>query len=318
MAEPARVIGFPAKPDLQAAIAEWQDWLEHEKRASAHTLAAYRRDLTQFLEFLSDHLGGLPALRDLRALRTADFRAWLAARTADGLSRTSLARGLSVVRGFFRWLARRGLLENAALAALRTPKVPRSVPKALAADEALETLELAKDLARAPWTGKRDAAVLALLYGCGLRIGEALSLTRAEAPRPGQDELRVTGKGKKQRAVPLLPSVVEAVQDYLAACPFALRPEDPLFVGARGKALGARRVQETVADLRAALGLPASATPHALRHSFATHLLAGGGDLRAIQELLGHASLSTTQRYTEVDIAGLLSVYDRAHPRARK
>ena len=318
MAEPARVIGFPAKADLQAAILEWQDWLEHEKRASAHTLSAYRRDLTQFLEFLSGHLGGLPGLKDLRSLRTADFRAWLAARASDGLSRTSVARSLSVVRGFFRWLARRGLVENAALTTLRTPKVPRSVPKALAADEAIETLELAKDLAAKPWTGKRDAAILALLYGCGLRIGEALSLTRAEAPRPGQEELRVTGKGNKERAVPLLPGVIEAVQDYLAACPFALEPADPLFVGARGKALGARRVQETVAALRAALGLPATATPHALRHSFATHLLAGGADLRAIQELLGHASLSTTQRYTEVDIAGLLSVYDRAHPRARK
>ena len=312
------MIGFPAKADLQAALAEWQDWLAHEKRASAHTLSAYRRDLTQFLEFLSGHLGGLPGLKDLRDLRTADFRAWLAARASAGLSRTSVARGLSVVRGFFRWLARRGLVENAALTTLRTPRVPRAVPKALAADEAIETLELARDLAPKPWTGKRDAAVLVLLYGCGLRIGEALSLTRAEAPRPGQEELRVTGKGNKERAVPLLPGVVEAVQDYLAACPFALRPEDPLFVGARGKALGARRVQQTVAELRAALGLPASATPHALRHSFATHLLAGGADLRAIQELLGHASLSTTQRYTEVDIAGLLSVYERAHPRARK
>lgn len=318
MAEPARVIGFPARPDLQAAIAEWQAWLEHEKRASAHTLSAYRRDLTQFLHFLSGHLGGLPALKDLRTLRTADFRAWLAARAAGGASRTSSARGLSVVRGFFRWLARRGLAENAALTNLRTPKVPRAVPKAVGADEALEILDLAEAMARAPWIGKRDMAVLMLLYGCGLRIGEALSLTRAEAPHPGQETLRVTGKGNKQRSVPLLPAVIEAVQAYLAACPFELQPQGPLFVGARGKALGARRIQARVAELRTALGLPATATPHALRHSFATHLLAGGGDLRAIQELLGHASLSTTQRYTEVDIAGLLSVYDRAHPRARR
>ena len=312
------MIGFPAKADLQAAVAEWHGWLEHEKRASAHTRAAYRRDLLQFLAFLSGHLGGRAGLKELRRLRTADFRAWLAARSAQGLSRTSLARALSVVRGFFRWLARRGLVENAALSGLRTPKVPRAVPKALSAEEALEALELARDLAVEPWIGKRDTAVLALLYGCGLRIGEALALTRAEAPQPGQAALRVTGKGSKQREVPLLPGVVEAVQDYLAACPFALRPKDPLFVGVRGKALGARRIQETLAALRAALGLPATATPHALRHSFATHLLAGGGDLRAIQELLGHASLSTTQRYTEVDAAGLLSVYERAHPRARK
>jgi integrase/recombinase XerC len=318
MAEPARVIGFPAKADLQAAIADWQAWLAHEKRASPHTLDAYRRDLVQFLRFLAEHRGGLPALADLKDLRTADFRAWLAALNAQGLSRTSTARALSVVRGFFRRLAREGLVENTALTTLRTSKIPRSVPKALAADEAVEAIAMTEDLADEPWIGKRDAAVLSLLYGCGLRIGEALSLTRENAPRAGQEVLSVTGKGNKQRHVPLLPVVTEAIQDYLKACPFALKPQDPLFVGARGKALGARRIQDRLADLRAALGLPATATPHALRHSFATHLLAGGGDLRAIQELLGHASLSTTQRYTEVDVAGLMSVYERAHPRAKR
>ena len=318
MAEPTRVIGFPAKPDLQAAIADWQVWLAHEKRASPHTLDAYRRDLIRFLRFVAEHRGGLPALSDLRDLRTADFRAWLATLGTDGLSRTSSARALSVVRGFFRRLAREGLVENAALTTLRTPKIPRSVPKALAADEAVEAIARVEDLAEEPWIGKREMAVLSLLYGCGLRIGEALSLTRDNAPRPGQEALSVTGKGNKQRHVPLLPVVTAAIQDYLKACPFTLKPQGPLFVGARGKALGARRIQDRVADLRAALGLPATATPHALRHSFATHLLAGGGDLRAIQELLGHASLSTTQRYTEVDIAGLMSVYERAHPRAKR
>ncbi len=317
MAQPARVIGSPAKAGLRLALADWQAWLEHERRASRHTLAAYRRDLTQFLEFLSGHLGGPPELDDLAALRTADFRAWLAARAGQGLGRASNARALSVVRGFFRWLARAGLVENPALAALRTPRVPRSLPRALAADEAGEVLGLAGDLARAPWIGKRDTAVLVLLYGCGLRIGEALSLTRGEAPAPGQEALSVTGKGRKQRYVPLLPAVATAVQDYLAACPFALPPAGPLFVGARGKPLGARRVQERMAEVRAWLGLPATATPHALRHSFATHLLAGGGDLRAIQELLGHSSLSTTQRYTHVDTDSLMRVYDRAHPRSR-
>jgi integrase/recombinase XerC len=317
MAEPARVIGFPAKPDLQAAIADWDAWLQHERRASAHTLDAYRRDLTRFLSFLAGHLGELPSLADLAALRTADFRAWLAARAADGLSRSSSARGLSVVRGFFRWLARAGLVDNPALAALRTPKVPRAVPRALTPDDAEEVLDLPEELARAPWVGKRDAAVLMLLYGCGLRVGEALSLSRAEAPRTGQDMLRVTGKGNKVRLVPLLPVVTAAVEDYLAACPFRLAADGPLFVGARGKRLGARRVQARLAEIRGWLGLPAGATPHALRHSFATHLLAGGGDLRAIQELLGHASLSTTQRYTEVDAAALLQVYARAHPRAK-
>jgi len=322
MARPARVaprvLGFPAKAGLQAALLEWQAWLEHERRASPHTLAAYRRDLTQFLEFLSEHLGGLPELNDLADLRTADFRAWLAHRANQGIGRASSARGLSVVRGFFRWMARAGLVENPALGVLRTPKLPRSVPKALAVDEAHEALSLAQDLARDPWVGKRDTAVLTLLYGGGLRIGEALALNRSEAPVPGQDAMRVTGKGDKQRYVPLLPIVTEAVEDYLAACPFRLPPEGPLFVGARGKRLGARRVQARVAEIRVALGLPATATPHALRHSFATHLLAAGGDLRAIQELLGHASLSSTQRYTEVDVTGLLAVYDRAHPRARR
>ncbi len=322
MARPARispkVLGFPAKPGLKAALLDWQAWLEHERRASPHTRAAYRRDLTQFLEFLSGHLGALPDLNDLADLRTTDFRAWLARRAEQGIGRASRARGLSVVRGFFRWMARAGVVENPALGVLRTPKLPHSVPKALAIDEARETLSLVQGLARDPWAGKRDTAVLALLYGCGLRIGEALSLNRGEAPAPGQEAMSVTGKGNKQRYVPLLPAVIEAVRDYLAACPFILPPEGPLFVGARGKRLGARRVQARMAEARAALGLPATATPHALRHSFATHLLAGGGDLRAIQELLGHASLSTTQRYTDVDAAGLLSVYDRAHPRARR
>jgi integrase/recombinase XerC len=317
MAEPARVIAIPAAPDLIAAVEDWRAWLRHEKRASPHTAEAYQRDLTQFLTFLAGHLGGPPCLKDLDGLRPADVRAWLASRAMGGAARSSTARNLSVVRGFFHWLAKAGLAENPAVATLRGPKVPHSVPKALNVPEAEETIGAVKDLARDPWIGKRDSAVLLLLYGCGLRIGEALSLTRGEAPAPGQDVLMVTGKGNKQRLVPLLPVVVEAVRDYLESCPYEADPEGPLFVGARGRALGARQVQQRMAQLRAILGLPASATPHALRHSFATHLLAGGGDLRAIQELLGHASLSTTQRYTDVDVAGLLSVYDRAHPRAR-
>ena len=317
MAEPPRVTGGPAAPDLHTAIAAWHDWLRHERRASAHTVDAYQRDLGGFLAFMAGHLGDAPSLADLAALRTADFRAWLAAQAAEGLQRSSIARHLSVVRGFFRWLAKTERVENPALAALRTPKVPRAVPKALGADEAEGLLDGAAEGTRKAWIGKRDAAILTLLYGAGLRVGEALSLTRAEAPASGQEVLVVTGKGAKQRAVPLLPVVVEAIGDYLASCPYDLDPTGPLFVGARGGALGARGVQARMAELRGLLGLPETATPHALRHSFATHLLAGGGDLRAIQELLGHASLSTTQRYTEVDVAGLMSVYDRAHPRAR-
>jgi integrase/recombinase XerC len=312
------VIGAPAAPDLVAAVEDWQIWLRSERRAAPNTSAAYLSDLTRFLDFTAGHLGDQPTLADLAGLRPADFRAWLAAQAMSGLSRSTSARGLSVVRGFFRWLAKTGLADNPAVAALKTPRVPRPVPKALTAEEAKDVLDTVPELARAPWIGKRDAAVIALLYGCGLRVGEALSLTRREAPAPGQEALLVTGKGGKERVVPLLPLVVEAIRDYLDACPFDPVPEGPLFVGARGKALGPRRVQERMAALRALLGLPETASPHALRHSFATHLLAGGGDLRAIQELLGHASLSTTQRYTEVDAAGLLAVYERAHPRARR
>ncbi len=307
----------PAQPDLAAALADWRTWLEHERRASPHTLLAYQRDLLQFLNFLAEHRGQPASLKDLSALAAADFRAWLAARAGDGLERSSTARALSSLRGFFRWLTKQGLAENAALTSLRTPKPARSVPKALTAAEAGEVIDSIAELSDDDWTGKRDTAVLLLLYGCGLRIGEALALTRGEAPKPGQDGLLVTGKGNKQRMVPLLPVVVAAIGDYLAACPYRRDPGAPLFLGKRGGALGPRQIQQKMRALRGLLGLPESATPHALRHSFATHLLAGGGDLRAIQELLGHASLSTTQRYPEVVVAGLLDVYDRAHPRAK-
>lgn len=302
--------------ELGDALADWRRWLAVERRASPHTVAAYERDLADFLEFLSGHLGDRIALADLARLRASDFRAWLAARAGRGLRASSTARALSVVRGFFRWLERRGLADNPAVRAIRTPKVPRSVPRALSPNEASETLDQIESCDARPWINKRDTAVCLLLYGCGLRLGEALSLRRREAPTAGQDSLLITGKGRKQRIVPLLPAVVTAIDDYLAACPYPLPPEGPLFVGIRGRPLGARQVQQRLADLRRLLGLPESATPHALRHSFATHLLAGGGDLRAIQELLGHASLSTTQRYTDVDTAGLLAVYRKAHPRA--
>ena len=317
MAERSHSIDFLAAPDLTAAIDDWRQWLRHERRASNHTSSAYARDLAQFLAFTAAHLGSAPCLADLNGLKPGDFRAWLAARLGDGLKPSSTARALSVVRGFFRWLAKAGLAENAAITTLRTPKQPRSLPKALTAVEAREVLESAPQSTGEGWIGKRDAAVLLLLYGCGLRIGEALSLTRREAPARGQDSLLITGKGRKQRMVPLLPVVIAAVEDYLQACPQALSLDGPLFVGQRGAALGPRPIQKRLQNLRRQLGLPESATPHALRHSFATHLLAGGGDLRMIQELLGHASLSTTQRYTEVDAAGLLAVYDKAHPRAR-
>lgn len=314
--EPVALARFAAAPDLQQAISAWHDWLGSERRASPHTLAAYGRDLALFLDFLAEHRGGAPSLAMLDKLSAADFRAFLAARADAPVKRSSSARGLSVLRGFFRFLDRRGLVKNAALAAVKTPKLPHAVPKALRIEEARGVLELAPAMAARAWEGKRDLAVLMLLYGGGLRIGEALSLTRREAPVKA-GAISVTGKGSKTRMVPILPVVASAVADYLAACPHRLAADEPLFVGTRGGPLNPRLVQARIAMLRPLLGLDEHATPHALRHSFATHLLAEGADLRAIQELLGHASLSTTQRYTAVDAARLAAVYDKAHPRAK-
>ncbi|HYC14993.1 MAG TPA: tyrosine recombinase XerC, partial [Stellaceae bacterium] len=281
---------FAAAPDLAAAISDWQNWLQSERRASPHTLSNYGRDLAGFLDFLREHLGALPDLAALEGLKPTDFRAFLAARSNAGIGRSSLARGLSTLRGFFRFLDRRGLAANAALAAVRTPKLPKTVPKPLTAEDAGLALDRIAELAEEPWIGKRDVAILTLLYGCGLRLSEALSLRRAEAPlEPGM--LAVTGKGRKTRTVPVPPAVSAAVANYLALCPHALGPKAPLFVGARGGPLNPRLVQRQMQRLRGLLDLTETATPHALRHSFATRLLAGGGDLRTIQELLGHASL---------------------------
>ena len=320
MAGPTSIIGLPGRlpldAALEAAIGDWGAWLAHERRVSPHTTSAYGHDISDFLEFLTMHLGGPLTLAALNDLRTADFRAWLSARAERGLARSSTARALSTLRGFFRWLEKRDLINNPALYNLRTPKVPSAVPKALSESEALSTISAATEQDVKPWVAKRDAAILTLLYGAGLRIGEALGLDRGDAPTG--TSMRIIGKGNKERLVPLLPLVVNAVADYLAACPHVLTPDDPLFVGVRGKRLQPSQVQATVRNIRRTLGLPETATPHALRHSFATHLLAGGGDLRSIQELLGHASLTTTQRYTAVDTAHLIKVYRAAHPRARR
>jgi len=315
---------FSADPELAAAIREWEIWLVSERRYTAHTTGAYGRDLAAFLAFLTDHLGQTPGFSALGGLVAADFRAWLAFELRANKAKVSIARALSVLRGFFRFLDRRGFLHNPAIAAIRAPRAPHTIPRALDAADAIATIAAsagagepgAKPVPEKAWIAKRNAAVFTLLYGCGLRIGEALNLNQNQAP--SGEALRVLGKGSKERIVPVLTVVREAVADYLAACPFSFVPEDPLFVGLRGKRLQAAIVQKEMRRLRAQLGLPETATPHALRHSFATHLLAGGGDLRSIQELLGHASLSTTQRYTEVDTAGLRKVYDKAHPRARR
>ncbi len=314
MAEPAELTVPPLAGDLGRAREDWLRWLISERRLADNTVEAYRRDLSGFLSFLVEHLGGPPDLRALDGLAARDFRAWLARRHGAGLNTTSTARALSAVRGFFTFLERDGRLANAALATIRTPKRRHAVPKPLSEGEALATLEAAELDAVEPWIKARDVAVLTLLYACGLRISEALGLARGEAPLAAV--LHIRGKGGKERVVPVLAAARRAVDDYVALCPHGVGADGPLFLGARGGRLNPRMIQGLMQRLRGALGLPATATPHALRHSFATHLLSAGGDLRAIQELLCQASLSTTQRYTEVDARQLLEVYRRAHPRA--
>ena len=309
-----------AASDLDDAAGRWLAHLRDERGLAAKTQEAYARDLSQFLDFLARHLGEPASLAHLADLRPADFRAFMAARRGGGVDSRSLARALSALRTFFRFLDRRGLAKNDALLTLNLPKARHSVPKPVSVAAAKDIVADARagEPPDAPeWVVARDAAVLTLLYGAGLRISEALGLTRAEAPVGGRDLLRIRGKGGKERAVPVLPVAQQAVERYLALCPFALKPGGPLFVGVRGGPLSPRIVQIVMERLRGALGLPETATPHALRHSFATHLLAAGGDLRTIQELLGHASLSTTQRYTAVDQARLIAVHRAAHPRAR-
>ena len=306
-------------PDVAAEIARWIKYLGTERRMSPKTLEAYQRDVAQFLAFVAEHRGGTPSLKELARLTPQDVRAFMAARRAAGIGGRSLMRGLAGARSFARFLERNGKGKVAALTAVRAPKVSKTLPKPLAAGAAkrMTDTELRAGEERAPWILARDAAALALLYGSGLRIAEALSLKPADIKTAERSAaLVVTGKGGKTRMVPVLPQVLKLATDYMALCPYDLPVNGPLFVGARGGALSPRILQLTMERLRGALGLPDTATPHALRHSFATHLLARGGDLRAIQELLGHASLSTTQIYTEVDAQRLLDVYKSAHPRA--
>jgi integrase/recombinase XerC len=305
--------------DVAAEMSRWLSYLGAERRMSPKTCEAYARDVRQFMGFMAGHLGAPPSLKILSKLTPADIRAFMAERRAGGAGNRSLMRGLAGARSFARFLERNGKGKVGALSAVRTPKLPRSLPKPLSIKDAkrMADPDMRDGETREPWILARDAAVLALLYGSGLRIAEALGLKRSQAPLPGSGEvLTVLGKGNKTRMVPVLPQVAKTIADYIALCPFDLPMDGPLFAGARGGPLKARIVQLAMARLRGALGLPDSATPHALRHSFATHLLARGGDLRAIQELLGHASLSTTQIYTAVDSERLLEVYASAHPRA--
>lgn len=304
-----------ADPSLLDERASWLSALAEERRLSDNTLEAYERDTRQFLAFLTGHLASPARLKDIGNLRPADLRGFLAARRRDGAGARTLGRGLAGLRSFLRHLERKGLVNAAGAAAIRSPKQPKSLPKPLTDLQALSVVDAGTQLSEEPWISVRNAAVLTLLYGCGLRISEALALTPedfAGAPTA----LRITGKGGKTRIVPLLQAARDGVEDYLRLCPIPLARDKPLFRGTRGGPLQPAIIQREMQKLRGALGLPDSATPHALRHSFATHLLAGGGDLRTIQELLGHASLSTTQVYTGVDSARLLEIYDRAHPRA--
>jgi integrase/recombinase XerC len=301
----------------EAARALWLQHLANERRASPRTLEAYGFAAERYIAFLERHRGEALSVAGLAQVSAADVRAWLAHLRAGErpLSPRSLSQALSAIRTFHRFLDRRLDAPNAALALVRGPKVKPGAPRPVSEDQARGLIaEPPLDPDREAWEAARDQAVLTLLYGCGLRISEALSLTRADAPLG--PELRIVGKGSKTRIVPVLPAVRAAVDAYLAKLPFVVAPEDALFRARRGGPLSPRHVQATVQALRGRLGLSASATPHALRHSFATHLLGAGADLRSIQELLGHASLSTTQRYTEVDAARLLSAYAQAHPRA--
>lgn len=301
-------------PAMADRLGIWLIALGSLDDASPATVTAYRADVTGFLAFMGDYQGGAAAPAALRALTITDMRAWMAAERGRGRSARSLARGLSAVKSFYRWWADHDEFDATPVLSTRAPRFQRKLPRPLDEDAARAVIAQVDLQSMEPWIAARDSAVVTLLYGCGLRISEALSLKARDAPLP--EMLRITGKGKKQRMVPVLPVAAQAVEVYRKSCPHDLPPDGPLFRGARGGPLAPSLVQRSMRAARMQLGLPATATPHALRHSFATHLLNRGGDLRTIQELLGHASLSTTEAYTSIDAARLLSVYKAAHPRA--
>jgi integrase/recombinase XerC len=296
------------------ALAGWLDHIRALDGAAENTVEAYRADVAGFLAFMAGHHGGGQGRAALARVGLSDMRAWMAHERSRGVGPRSLARALSAVKSFYRWLSERDGFDATAVLSTRSPKFTRKLPRPVSRDAAREVIETAGTQARTGWIGARDAAVITLLYGCGLRISEALALQGRDAPLG--EVLRIRGKGGKERIVPVLPAARAAVAAYLALCPHPHEANAPLFRGARGAALNPRLVQKAMEAARLQLGLPATATPHAMRHSFATHLLNAGGDLRAIQELLGHASLSTTQAYTAVDTARLMEVYEASHPRA--
>ena len=305
-------IRYKASPEVVEQIRRWRNWLAAERRFSPHTVDAYARDLSIFFDFLSDYQRNLPTLADLQKMEIRGFRDFLSARADKHIENTSVAREISSLKNFFKYLARQNVVNNSAVSIVSSPRRPQTLPKALDVGQTLNLLDVSGNFAKKEWQGLRDVAVFTILYGCGLRISEALSLNRGDIDH--NDFLKIKGKGNKERLVPLLPVVVEKIDAYLAACPYDIKNGEPLFLGARGERLSPRIVQRTLEKIRAYLGLPDTLTPHALRHSFATHLLAEGTNLRAIQELLGHSSLSTTQRYTDVQIETLQKEYQQAHP----
>ena len=300
-------------PALTHALASWLDHCRALGGAAENTVKAYQSDVLGFLAFMTQHHGAAQGLGPLSKITVSDMRAWMASERTRGVGARSLARQLSAVKTFYRWLSDREGFEPTAVLSTRSPKFTKKLPRPLAEDAATAMIDTVEMQATDPWVAARDSAVVTLLYGCGLRISEALSLTGADVPLP--QVMRITGKGGKERIVPVIDAAREAVASYLRLCPHPLEPNAPLFRGARGGPLNPRAIQKVMERSRMQLGLPATATPHAMRHSFATHLLTAGGDLRAIQELLGHASLSTTQAYTAVDTAHLMDVYNKAHPR---
>ena len=303
-------IRYQASAEVVSFIHRWQNWLKDERRYSLHTLDAYSRDLSVFFDFLKDYLKRAAERQDLASLDVHGFRAFLSARADCHIDKNSLAREISTLRNFFKWLNRSKILKNEDISVIVNPRRPKILPKALDVTQIFNLLK--KSEKNQDWQGLRDTAIFTILYGCGLRISEALALNVGDITH--NDFLRVKGKGNKERIVPLLPLVKENISAYLAACPYKLTNGEPLFLGARGDRISPRIIQRNLEKLRRELGLPDTVTPHALRHSFATHLLAEGTDLRSIQELLGHASLSTTQRYTDVQIETLQKEYLKAHP----
>ncbi|MDW3222622.1 MAG: tyrosine recombinase XerC [Paracoccaceae bacterium] len=301
-------------PAARDALATWISHQRALKGAAENTVIAYQGDVTEFLAFMTEYKADRQGLAALARISITDMRAWMAQARGTGMESRSLARKLSAVKSFYRWLAEREGFEPTAVLSVRAPKFQKKLPRPLAEDAARSLIDAIEMQSEKPWVALRDVAVVTVLWGCGLRISEALGLTGADAPLP--DVLRITGKGGKERVVPVVPAARKAVDAYVRACPHSLEANSPLFRAIRGGAVGPGPIQKVMARARMQLGLPSSATPHAMRHSFATHLLDAGGDLRAIQELLGHASLSTTQAYTAVDTARLMEVYARAHPKA--